>query len=104
MFGSHLCIPRNETVQPHYFQDRIIMFCLPIPIVHSCICERFMYSQAWPGYLVQQNMWTWTDPGIIFIAHRHMKVRIGTKVEQSFLGNTEMGVSLQCMYSKALTA
>jgi hypothetical protein len=31
MSGSHLCIPRTETVQPHYFQNRIIMFCLPIP-------------------------------------------------------------------------
>jgi hypothetical protein len=31
MSGSHLCIPRNETVQPCYFQNRIIMFCLPIP-------------------------------------------------------------------------
>ncbi len=31
MSGSHLCIPRNETVQPRYFQNRIIMFCLPIP-------------------------------------------------------------------------
>jgi hypothetical protein len=28
---SHLCIPRNETVEPPYFQNRIIMFCLPIP-------------------------------------------------------------------------
>ncbi len=31
MAGSHLCIPRNETVQPPYFQNRNIMFCLPIP-------------------------------------------------------------------------
>ncbi len=31
MSGSHSCIPKNETVQPHYFQNRIIMFCLPIP-------------------------------------------------------------------------
>ncbi len=30
MSGFHLCIPRNETVQPSYFQNRIIMFCLPI--------------------------------------------------------------------------
>ncbi len=29
--GFDLCIPRNETVQPRYFQNRIIMFCLPIP-------------------------------------------------------------------------
>ncbi len=28
---SHLCLPRNETVQPRYFQNRIIMFFLPIP-------------------------------------------------------------------------
>jgi hypothetical protein len=31
MSGFHLYIPRNETVQPPYFQNRIIMFCLPIP-------------------------------------------------------------------------
>ncbi len=31
MSGSHLCIPRNETVQPPYFQNRITMFCLPSP-------------------------------------------------------------------------
>ena len=28
MSGSHLCIPRNETVQPCYFQNIIRMFCL----------------------------------------------------------------------------
>jgi hypothetical protein len=31
MSGPHLCIPRNETVQPPFFQNRIIMFCFPIP-------------------------------------------------------------------------
>jgi len=31
-------VPRNETVQPPpYFQNRIIMFCLPIPIHSYCI-------------------------------------------------------------------
>ncbi len=44
MAGSHLCIPRNETARPHYFQNRIIMSCLPVPI-HSYICERFIYFQ-----------------------------------------------------------
>ncbi len=36
--GSHLCIPKNETVEPPNFQNRIIMFCLPIPSLICCIC------------------------------------------------------------------
>ncbi len=29
------CIPRNETVQPRYFQNRIIMLCLPVsPLIY----------------------------------------------------------------------
>ncbi len=43
----HLCIPRNETVQPRYFQNRIKMFCLSIPTLTYCICERFIY--IFPG-------------------------------------------------------
>ncbi len=31
MSGSHWCIPRNESEQPPYFQNRIIMFCFSIP-------------------------------------------------------------------------
>ncbi len=31
MSGTHLCIPRNETVQPPSFQNRMKMFCLLIP-------------------------------------------------------------------------
>ncbi len=31
MSGSLICIPTNETVQPPYFQNRIIMLSLPIP-------------------------------------------------------------------------
>jgi hypothetical protein len=30
MSGSNLCIPRNETARPCYFQNIIIMFCLSI--------------------------------------------------------------------------
>jgi hypothetical protein len=46
MSCDHLCILRNETVEPSYFQNRIIMFCLPIPIViYTGICERFIYFQ-----------------------------------------------------------
>ncbi len=35
-----LCFPRNETVQPPYFQNRIVMFCLPIP---TFIYDKFIY-------------------------------------------------------------
>jgi hypothetical protein len=30
MSRSDLCLPRNETARPHYFQNRLTMFCLPI--------------------------------------------------------------------------
>ena len=33
MSDFHLCIPWNETVQRPYFQNRIIMFCFPIPAI-----------------------------------------------------------------------
>ncbi len=44
MYGSDLYIPRNETVRPHYFQNTIKMFCLPIfTFMYTCICEKFIY-------------------------------------------------------------
>ncbi len=39
-----LCIPRNETVQPPYFLNRTIMFCLLIPIL---VYQREIY--IFPG-------------------------------------------------------
>ncbi len=30
MSGFDRCTPRNEIVRPRYFQNRIIMFCLPV--------------------------------------------------------------------------
>jgi hypothetical protein len=53
----HLCIPRNETVQHRYFQNRIKMFCLSIPTMIYCICERFIYFQ---------------DLSVYFAAARHV--------------------------------
>jgi hypothetical protein len=59
MSGSHLCILRKETVQPRYFQNRIIMFCLPIP---TLISVRDLYiSRISLSILLQANLWT--DPG-----------------------------------------
>ncbi len=46
MSGSDNCIPRNETVRPHYFQNRIIMVCLPI--------STFMY--LWAIYIFPQSV------------------------------------------------
>ncbi len=46
--GSDLCIPRYETAGPRYFQNRIIMFCLPV--------STFMYLWAiyiFPGSVCQ---------------------------------------------------
>jgi hypothetical protein len=67
MSGSHLCIPRNETVQSPYFQNRIIMFCL--------VSVRVLYiSSIGLFILLQPNMWT--------VAHRHKNVGIGTEAAQ----------------------
>ncbi len=51
MPGSQLCIPRNETVHPRYFQNRIIMFCLPT--IHLYICERLIYFQDQAVYFAE---------------------------------------------------
>jgi hypothetical protein len=45
MSGSHLCIHKNVTLQPPYFQNRIIMFCLPIPtLIYTCEISIFTGS------------------------------------------------------------
>ncbi len=52
MSGSDLCIPRNETVWPCYFQNRIIKLCLPI--------STFMYLWAnhiIPWLVCRENRW-----------------------------------------------
>ncbi len=46
MSGSDLCIPRNESALPHYFQNRIITFCLPI--------STFMY--LWAIYIFSRSV------------------------------------------------
>ncbi len=38
-----------ETVQPCYFQNRYMMFCLPIRTLIYSICERFIYCIVFPG-------------------------------------------------------
>jgi hypothetical protein len=65
---SHLFSPRTGIARPQF------------QFPHSCVCERFIYSQDWSTYLLQQN-WQ-TDPGNKLIAHRHMNVKIWTEAAQ----------------------
>ncbi len=62
---SDLCIPRNEPSQP----------CSQFP--HSCICERFIYSQYRSPFFLQHNRKT--DSGNMLIAHKNMNVDIGNE-------------------------
>jgi hypothetical protein len=52
---SHLCIPFLGIARPQS------------PFPHSCVCERFIYSQDWYTYFLQKN-WQ-IDRGNIQIAH-----------------------------------
>ena len=80
MSGSHLCIPRNETVQPRYFQNRIIMLCLPI--LHSYVCERFIYFQ---DRSVHFSAAKYVDRSCEFINRSQTHVGIGTEAAQFLL-------------------
>ncbi len=73
MSGSGWCIPRNETVRPCYFQNRMIVFCLPI--------STFMYLWAINiprislPILLQPNRQT--NPGNIYKSLTDMYVNVG---------------------------
>ncbi len=74
MYGSDLCIPRNETVRPRYFQNSIIMFCPPISVSDLNIPRIGLL------FLLRPNRQT--DRGNIKIAHRYMNVGIGNEAAQ----------------------
>ncbi len=48
-------------VQPPYFQNRIVLFSLPIPT----LCERFIYVFSRTGLFILLQPVMWTDPGNI---------------------------------------
>ncbi len=83
MSGSHLCIPRYETVQPPYFKNSNVLS----PNSYTHISGRDLYiSMIGLSVLLQPNMCT--DPENIKIAHRHMNVEIGTEARNSEKRNT----------------
>jgi hypothetical protein len=91
MSGSNLCIPKNETVGPCYFQTELyVMFCLPI--------STFMYM--WAGslclltILLQPNRQTL--PWNIKIAHKDMNVGIGNEAAHFISVITLIEFSLEC--------
>jgi hypothetical protein len=71
-----LCIPRNETVQPCYFQNRIIMSSnsyTHISVRDLCI------SRIDLSILLQPNMWT--NPGNIKKTSQTPRMNSGTVTE-----------------------
>jgi hypothetical protein len=42
---------------------------------HSCVCEKFIYSQDWSTYFLPHNRQI--DCGNTSIAHRHLKWKLG---------------------------
>jgi hypothetical protein len=65
---SHLCIPFLGIARPQS------------QFPHSCVCERFIYSQDRSTYIMPQNRQI--HLGNIKIAHRHMNVEIRTVAAQ----------------------
>ncbi len=53
--------------------------------LHSCVCERFIYSQDRSTYFLQQKRQL--HHGNTLFANRHMNVEIGLRPRYSFSGN-----------------
>jgi hypothetical protein len=71
MSGIHLCVSRNETVQPPCFQNRFKMFCIPIPTL-IYLWENYIFSGSVCLFSCMPNMWT--DPGKAI----HIKIELLT--------------------------
>ncbi len=101
MSGYDIFIPRNETARPHYAQNKIIKFCLPI--------STFMYLGAiyiFPGSICLFGCSQIGRPisGNIEIAHRYSECRNWERgLAVSFLGihrsDFRYNVLWECSYN-----
>ncbi len=82
---SHLCIPFLGIARPQS------------QFPHSCVCERFIYSQDRPTYILPAAE-RQINRGNIKIAHRHMNVEVGTVAAQFLSGNTCLEFSVLCLF------
>ncbi len=69
MYSQKLCC---------YFQNRIIMFCLPVPSL-IYLWEIYIFPGSVCLFCCRETCGLWTDPGNILIALRHMNVEIPRK-------------------------
>jgi hypothetical protein len=102
-------LPQNEAERENKLASSTLQrqFRLYIPFLgiarpqpqfpHSCVLERFIYSQDQSTYFLQQNRQTHREN--LYFAHRHMNVEIGTEPRYSFSGNICFKFSAFCLCS-----
>ncbi len=73
----NVCVPRNETVRPCDFQNKIIIFCL---LSFPSVSDFYIPRISLPFFAAAEKAdrsWEY-----IWIAHRYMNVWIGNEVAQ----------------------
>jgi hypothetical protein len=95
--------PHNAKTQYRKFETNIPRkgtARLQSQFLHSCFCERFIYSSDRSAYPAAGNRWAERGNTYMQIAHRHMNVQMGLMPRNSFSGNSNsfaVQVSISCV-------